>query len=244
MEGDLSYQQRIDIAGSLSGSLNGQECDALIAGMLESRPLGVPAGIHSTWFHVVGGILQRESQVRERFARALAGVAMEGGHEPVYRDYALQHLRLVWNHARGQDALRASIVATFLELARDGDIGASALLSLHLVGEGGEGARVPDAVIAPILREGLDVREARDPPWLLTALRIAGERQMERFHADARRIAADPEASHAMVRMAAIAAVSKYRDPADLEFLKSIPAEDRRIAGSLQAAIRRISGPS
>jgi HEAT repeat protein len=71
----------------------------------------------------------------------------------------------------------------------------------------------------------------------MTALRIIGERRLPGFHDDLTRIANAPAGEHTLVRMAAIAAIARFGDPADLPLLESLDRSDPRLATAIDHAI-------
>lgn len=253
--GSLAPQQRLDILASLPGELSPADCEALLRALLEPRPADASAGWHAEYFHQIAGLLQRSDGARERFAQALATVARDAQRGAIVRDYALQHLRQVWDRADAK--LRAPVEATFREVAAgDPALASSALLSLHLLGTPagrdplGAGAnpppprgkaiyRIPDAELAPLVAKILAEPPSADTVTpRLSALRIIGDRRMRNFRDDLRRIAADATGEPAMVRMAAIANLGRVADPADRAFLESIDSSgDGRVANAVRHAL-------
>jgi hypothetical protein len=252
----LSTQQRLDLLGEIDDELGPADCKVLLAAILQPRPVGFPPGPHSELFHQTAGLLQRSDDARETFARALATVARDAGRDPVTRDYALQHLRQVWDRASGQ--LRTDIETMFRDAAAadDASISSAALLSLHFLGtpagrdflrERTEGSattepssyRIPDVDLEPMVERLLSEEPSVDRVTpRLAALRIVGDRGMDRFRNDLRRIAADASGEHAMVRMAAVSNIGRLGDSSDRAFLQSIDKSgDGRVANAVQRAL-------
>jgi hypothetical protein len=243
-----AWEQRLALVRSLPADLGPDETSALLAALMEPCPPGGSAAVHSSYIHEIACRLQHQSAVRESFARALATLARDPRGDPTTRDYAIQHLRQVWDRADGDTVLRDSIVATFREFADlDPAIAASALLSLHLLvtapAPGAAAAAsshyaVPDAELDPLLSAVFSQTAATGKlPARLTACRIAGERRLAGFRAQLMAQLQDP-AEHAMVRMAAANALGSIADPDDLARLAAYDPGDDRVATALTHALR------
>jgi hypothetical protein len=252
-DGGVSQGLRMAAVDKLVPGLSVAEQDALLAVLQHPRGANETAGRHSEFFHELALKLGDIDGLRERFARVLATVARDEQQDGVVRDYALQHLRQVWE--RSDDPLRKSIEATFSQISSTGsDLSASALLSLHLLGTGDRrtamseaeptGARtweVPSEKLDPVVKEILARQPtARGIPDRMTALRIAGERRLADRRDDLKRIAAARGGEHQLVRMAAIAAIARFADPADIPFLESVEKSDPGIASAVTSALVRL----
>jgi hypothetical protein len=259
----IGWERRLALIRDLPGDPSPDEACALLAELTASCPAGVPAAVHSSYIHEIACILQHVAAVREGFARALASLARNLHRDASARDYAVQHLRQVWERARDNPALRASIVATFRELAGlDPAVSAPALLSLHLLGSpAGEDSRhrppgtmarpspppatsgwslaLPDSEIVPLLapvfagQTTLDNIAAR-----LTAARIAGERRLAGFRPALLAEVTD-HSEHSLVRMAAANALGRIAHPDDLAALAAHDPRDDRVATALRHALGR-----
>jgi hypothetical protein len=235
------WRERLDRVRALPADLSSGEVDSLLAALMEPRPAEVPIALHSSFVHEVACVLQCQQGVRQRFAEALATLARDARRDGVTRDYAIQHLRQVWDRAGGDPALRTAVFNTFREFAElDPAVSAPALLSLHLLGSGPDGAGVfhlPDAEFPPLLAPIL----ARGPapanlPARLTAARVAGDRRLGELRGPLLAILTNP-AEHAMLRMAAANALGKIADPADLARLASYDPGDDRVATAIRLAL-------
>jgi hypothetical protein len=244
---DTAWERRLALVRGLPADLTADETSALLAALMEPRPPGVPAAVHSSYLHEIACRLQDQPAVRESFARALATLARDPRGDPTTRDYAIQHLRQVWQRADTQPALRESVAATFREFTDlDPAIAASALLSLHLLGTApvaGSAAAsslyaVPDEELGPLLAPvfAQPPGSAASIPARLTAARIAGERRLAAFRAPLMAQLTNP-AEHAMVRMAAANALGKIADPADLATLAALTPDDDRVAAAIRHAL-------
>ncbi len=245
---DTAWERRLALVRGLPADLTPDETSALLAALMEPCPPGVSAAVHSSYLHEIACRLQGQAAVRESFARALATLARDPRGDPTTRDYAIQHLRQVWQRADAQPALRESVAATFREFADlDPAIAASALLSLHLLGTApvsGTAATasshhaLPDEELDPLLAPvfAQPPGSAASIPARLTAARIAGERRLAAFRAPLMAQLTNP-AEHAMVRMAAANALGKIADPADLATLAAYTPGDDRVAAAIRHAL-------
>jgi hypothetical protein len=237
-------QRRIDLLASITGTLTPEECRAILGALLQPRAADAPEGWHAEYIHNLARLMQRAENSREEFARVLATLARDPRRGETVRDYALQHLRQVWDHS--QD-LRPRVEASFREFSTDPHMSASALLSLHLLGTptspGAEQTparsyRIPDTEISPVVARILKEEPTADGMSArLTALRIVGDRRLTGFRDDLRRIASATKGEHALVRMAAVSNLARFADPADRAFLESLEARDPRVAHAVRRAL-------
>lgn len=241
--------RRLELLRACGTDLTPPECEALLAALAGAPAPATDPGWHAEYFHEIALVLRRQPAVRERFARVLATVAADGARDETVRDYALQHLRQVWELAADQPQLRAAVVETFRSVAlRDPLLAPSALLSLHLLGldpAAGSAGR-PAAIATPDIEPAV-IAALESPPdpasvrMRLSSLRVAGERGMHRALPAIRRIAGDGAAEHALARMAAIAALGTFTDPADRPLLETLEnSRDPRIAGAARRALTRL----
>jgi hypothetical protein len=250
----LAWEQRVHLVRQLPEDLSEAETNALLAALVERRPDGVSAALFSSYIHEIACRLQAQPTVREPFAQALATLVRDSRRDPTSRDYAMQHLRQVWDRAPDNPAFRDAVAATFAEFAGlEPAIAASALLSLHLLGTtpapvvapaplagASRPSRfaVPDSEIFPLLTAVFSQAPAADNlPARLTACRIAGDRRLAGLRAPLLARLRNP-AEHAMVRMAAANALGRIADPGDLAALSSYDPGDHRVATALQYALR------
>jgi hypothetical protein len=200
-------------------------------------------------FHETALLLQRQENIRQDFARTLVTVARDDRRDAVIRDYAVQHLCQLWRNSSPD--LAAAIKVSLLEITDNAPaIAPSALLALHLLDSPSASAAQTQAPgmpaisndeIAPRVRAHLaGTDSASTNAARMTALRIIGERRLDGFHDDLARIASDPMESHALVRMSAIAAISRFDDPGDLSLLRSLDRSDSRLAAAIDHAIARL----
>jgi hypothetical protein len=233
--------RRLELLRTCGDDLNGAERDALLAALAQPRDPAAGAGWHAEYFHGIALVLRRLPPIRGRFARVLACVAADHSREEVVRDYALQHLREVWERSGDTPRLRASITETFRQLADDELLGPTALLSLHLLGfdPGGSQAAVPTAELEPLVLRALDAPPGPGAvPMRLGSLRIAAERGMPGALPGIRRIAADSAGEHALARMAAIAALGRLGGSADRAMIEGLgTSPDPRIAAAARHAL-------
>ena len=252
----IPWEQRLDLVRNLPPNLGRIELDVLLDALRVPRPDGVSSSFHSSYLHEIACVLQGQPSVLPRFADALTDIAKDTARDEVSRDYALQHLRQVWQRAANQSALRDSIAGNLSDLVSRNDpaISVSALLSLHLLGtapvgetqvdaarpasEGPGRYGVPDDKIAPLL--GPLLSEKASHPNIsarLTAARIIGERRLETFRQPLFDLLND-NSEHAMVRMAAANALGRIGDPGDLAMLASFDPGDDRVAAAIRHALQ------
>jgi hypothetical protein len=251
---ELSWEQRLHLVRELPENPSEAETNALLAALMERRPDGVSTALFSSYLHEIACRLQVQPTVREPFARALATLVRDPRRDSTSRDYAIQHLRQVWDRAADNPALRDAVAATFAGFAGlEPAIAASALLSLHLLGTTPAPAlahapiagasrptrfAIPDSEIFPLLTAVFSQAPAADNlPARLTACRIAGDRRLAGLRAPLLARLRNP-AEHAMVRMAAANALGRIADPGDLATLASYDPGDDRVAAALQYALR------
>ncbi len=246
----MSDSERLDVLRGMTddNGLSETECEALLAALLERRPPAVDAGWHSAYVHAISCVLQHQEGIRERFARVLATIARDQKRDEVVRDYAMQHLRQLWDRAGNAGSLRALVEGTFRELVeKDRVLAASALLSLHLLGtpagapdnaskSSDSRYKVADADLAPLVSNIL--KEAPSPDTIrsrMTASRVAGDRRLSSSRAPLLDIARNTR-EHTLVRMAAISALGEIGDATDLKALSSLEVEDPRLSRAVRGA--------
>ncbi|MCF7734676.1 MAG: hypothetical protein K9N23_23535 [Akkermansiaceae bacterium] len=237
------WNERLDRVRQLPDDLSSGEIESLLAALMEPRPAGVSAVIHSTCVHEVACILQRQPAARQRFAEALATIARDPHRDPVTRDYAIQHLRQVWDNAGETPALREAVTNTFREfVGLDPTVSTPALLSLHLLASDSPenaGCRLADdefpALRAPVFAPATTI-ENLPPPH--TAVLTVDERRLQ----DYRQTLLDQVANrseHALLRMAAANALGRIARAEDLAALAALDPGDGRVATAIQHALHR-----
>jgi hypothetical protein len=265
----ITPQQRLDLLTAVRGTLSPIESNSLLHELLEPRPATVSEGWNSVYVQNICLILRDQPAARENFARVLATLARDPARDAVVRDYAVQHLRQVWEMAGEQPPLRASIEETFRELVKGPEpaMAATGLLSLHFLGTAqGEGAiptngqhpalpsglttarstaagsapayLIPDSGIQPLVDSFLQAPpSAANLTCRLTAIRIVSDRKLAASKPGLRQIATASTGEHALARMAAIAALGRFKDPADRPLLESLDRRDGRIAAAVKTAL-------
>lgn len=247
LEKEVSFSRRTALLRSTGGGLVDTEIDLLVAALLAEKPPPEAPEAHSTWFNEIANLLHRQPAARERLARALATVAADSSRDATLRDYALQHLRVVWNDADANPGLRASITASLRRLVgNDKVLSTSALLSLHLLGDS---AAVPDSPVARALPDD-DVTSlaggmldgpagSRQPAERMTAARIAADRKLTSLRPALARIASDP-AEHMLSRISAISAIGHIGNPADRSLLESLSFTEPSLAAATHKALESL----
>jgi hypothetical protein len=238
---------RIDLALTCDRDLNNDEITALLAEVSTPAVPGVDPGWHSQYLHEICRQLHHHSSIRNRFARVLVGVSADTERPHVEREYAVQHLREVWQRAADDTTLRQALVGHFKALVRDSrELAGPALLSLHFLGNdpgrewNGSGAIIANNELEPLVSRLLD--QSRDKVvtgGVMAALRVAGDRALPGAMPSIKQVAADSSVT-AIVRMAAVSIIAKSSpDPAF--FLQSItpgePLVDQAIRLSLKKSL-------
>lgn len=254
---DVAPIERLDLLRAMGSDLNPDERDALLAALSERRPPNVPSGWHSEYVHEISNVLQRQPQGQEKFARVLAGVAADATREEVVRDYAIQHLRILWQSGEQVEGLRKGIEGTFRQIAgNDAVLSASALLSLHLLGTLGlapvsEGPSavappssgefvLPNQDLEPVVAEIL-----RQPPTStnikarMTALRVVRERALGAQTGAVKAICGNLT-EHALVRMTAIPTLAALEGKNAIADLESLDQSDPRIESAVRHTMAKI----
>jgi hypothetical protein len=198
---------------------------------------------HSTYIHQICNLLQRVPSSHDAFSHALASVAAKRDLPLVYRDYAYQHLRVLWHHSRYDESsaegqARASAIEdTFRNLLHQRpETAAQSLLGLHEIRHPSGISAVQDEEIAQLATGMLDAPPTPDSVSArMTAVRVLMERRMPGNSQLLRDIAAS-EVEHSLVRASAVAALGFIADSADLEFLGTLSSNDPVIAGALRHA--------
>lgn len=247
LEKDVPSARRTELLRSASGDLAGTEVDLLVASLLAERPTAEELGEHTTRFNEMANLLHRQPEAGERLARAMITVAEDSARDATLRDYALQHLRMVWNDSAGDAGLRDSITKSLRRLARaDQTLATSALLSLHLLGDTASGPDQPvtrslgddeTALLASHLLEGGP--DSRLPAARMTAARIAADRRLAALRPALARIASDP-AEHTLARISAIHAIGRIGDPADRTLLESLASAGPALVIAARDALKTL----
>ena len=241
---DVPYPRRTEILRATGGDLDPNEIDLLVAALLATSPTSDAGGLRSTWFSEIANLLHRQPAARERLARALATVALDPSRDATLRDYALQHLRVVWNDSGGDTGLRDSITASLRKLIRaDKTVTTAALLSLHLLGDDATAPdnpvtrALPDAEVGSLAAHLLEGPAGScQPAERMTAARIAGERRITSLIPQLRRIASSPS-EHILSRMAAVAALGHMADASNRAFLESLAKDQIDLAPAARHAL-------
>ncbi len=237
--GRITHAERTHRVMQIRRPLEAGEVEGLLRALLTPPEPGTPAALRATWFHETANLLHRQETDLREFAGVLATVARDSSRAPVTRDYALQHLRRIWPKATPD--LRGDIEATFAEFAGSpGELRAAAMLGLHLIDPDGSRG-MDDSIVTRAVRSALaaDAASGDSLALRMTATRIVGERGLSDQRPRLMNIASSPR-EHALLRMAAVAALGTIGDPEDLRILATLDPADERI----EAAIFHAIGPA
>ena len=242
---EQNIQARVAVTKSLSDDLSLQELEVLIQFLLERRSASINEGDHAYFFHELCNKLHHFPVIRKTFAETLYQVALDTRQDAITRDYAMQHLRRVWDKSQDISELQDSIQSSFWNLVeKEPATSASALLSLHTLGMNtSPNADFSDADVSthlflPHLQSIFSHSPNLDSiAQRMTAVRIVGARKIDSLSPQLIAMIED-ENEHMLVRTAAISALSKLDQKEQLVSLSSKYAQNHRLSQALQHAIR------
>jgi hypothetical protein len=250
-DGGASPSERLHLLRGTDGPLSQTDAEAALSSLLALPGDGMAPGWHAEYIHEICLMLRRCGAAGGDFARALVTLAGDADRPLVIRDYALQHLASIWA-APEIAGLRPEITATLHDMFQTGPpLAAPALLALHRLGDAGapRGTAVPavpglpDERLAAMAADVLASPSA-DTATRMAAIRIVADRRLAGQRVALRAIAAG-ESEPTVLRMAAVAAIGRFADPADAAFISSIPAaEGSLLAGALRHAGQSIAPPA
>lgn len=240
---------RTELITSLPDDLTEAEWRVLIREVLTLPAPRSAEAWHSSHVHEICNILQRIPASHDLFADALATVAASRDFTEVYRDYAFQHLRILWKRSLDPSApgvaqpRNRAIEKTFRKLLADRpETSAKAILGLHEFRHDDGTPAVADQEINRLVTEILTSEDHTAPAYLptrMTAIRIIAERNLPQAGETLRTIASSPQ-EHMLVRISAIGALGHIAAPADADFLRSLSPDHPLIADALQHALKTL----
>lgn len=236
---------RVAITNSLADDLSFQELQVLTQFLLNRRSPTFNESEHAYFFHALCNKLQNFSSIRKTFAETLYQVALDSQQDSITRDYALQHLRRVWEKSSDLSWLRDSIESSFWNLVeKEPAISASALLSLHTLGMNTSpvanftSADVASIQFLPRLELILSHAPNHDSiSQRMVAVRIVGDRKISDFSDHLLQIL-ENEKEHMLVRTASISALRKLGKKEQLALLSSKYGNNHRLTQAIQFALR------
>lgn len=245
--------RRLDLIRAIPHDLSEAETLTLIH-QLHTPPPPTNIAWHSTYIHLICNILQRNPAFHDPFASALAAIAADRTLPEVHRDYAFQHLRILWHRSRDQstqpdnpDERHNLIEGTFRNLLlQNPETTAQSLLGLHEIRHPDGTHAIQDDEITSLVQKSLN-NSAATPhqhiPARMTAVRILAERRIPSATPILRGIAANTS-EHNLVRASAIAAIGHAATPGDLDainFLQSITSAHPVIQGAVRHSIASLA---
>lgn len=236
--GKLPLEARVRELMEITGPLTASETEEAFRALLALPGKGESLAQRSTWFHELANLLQRQTLDQRKFSEVLATVARNGGQDLATRDYALQHLRRIWDKSATAPDLRHAIEATFGEMtAPRNPLMPTALLSLHLLDPSGSGGIDSTALVQAVKTVLKDTKATGDDATRarMVAARIAGERRLDGARGPLLKLATT-DSIHTLVRMAAISALGRFADPSDLKTLAALSSSDERLTGAIRHA--------
>jgi hypothetical protein len=245
--------RRLDLIRAIPADLTEAETLALLH-QLHTPPPPTNIPWHSTYIHLICNLLQQIPAFHDPFASALADIAANRNLPEVHRDYAFQHLRILWHRSRDQsthpdnpEERHNLIEGTFRNLLNQNpETTAQSLLGLHEIRHPDGKHAINDDEITNLARATLiKQKNQTDIPVnaRMTAIRIIAERRIADAEPILMDIAAD-DTQHNLVRAAAIGSLSliEVHDVRKtLDFLNSIKLDHPVVQG---AAIHTISSIS
>lgn len=240
-----SIEERIAVTKALPHDLADADLEALLRFLVEARDPSVSEGDHAYFFHELCNKLHHFPQIRSTYAAALYQVAGDVKQDGVTQDYALQHLRRIWEKSSADQGLRGSIQASFWQIVTaDQTTAASAMLSLHNLGVvTGPSTDYTDAPVMtkdfePIIQNVLsNTATAANISQRMTAARIAGDRKMMECSEQLLAMV-ENQKEHMLVRVSAINSLGKLGRKTELANLASRLDHDPRLTTALTHATR------
>lgn len=239
--------RRMDLILALPSDLSEAEYKALLHEVITPPAPGTAEAWHSSYVHEICNLLQRIPACYDPFANTLATVAASRDFSEVYRDYAFQHLRILWQRSLDPQApgvaqpRNLAIEAAFRKLLTDSpETSAQAILGLHELRHDDATPAVSDEEINRLATDILAAPAQSAPahlPTRMTAIRIMAERKLPAAGETLRTIASSSQ-EHMLVRISAIGALGHTAAPADLDFLRTLSPDHPMIAEALQHALK------
>lgn len=224
---------------NLGSELDSEERGYLLTFLLSPERCG--AQIHS-FINEVMNALDRQKRLPEGYEAALVAISQSDAYDVVTRDYALQHMRRVYQHSAKKDLLCRSLLAA-TDDKRD-SLAGTALLGLAFASTVDPAVNVTNVnrAILKVLTEEAYTGASRIAA--LQAGAIAGSKEVLPI---ARRIIQE-ETVNEHLRLSAIAAVGLMGDAQDLTLLESlkIAPTDRLVPARTKAIENlndRLGGP-
>ena len=241
--------QRTELIQTLPETLSEAEYRILLREVITPPSPGTPEAWHSSHIHEICKLLQRIPDCHDLLADTLATVAASRGFSEVYRDYAFQHLRVLWRNSLDPSVpgvaqpRNLAIEATFRKLLTDRpETAAQAILGLHELRHEDATPAVPDEEINRLATDILAAHTQSAPahlPCRMTAIRIMAERKLPAAGETLRTIASSSQ-EHMLVRISAIGALGHTAAPADLDFLRALAPDHPMIAEALKHALKSL----
>lgn len=247
---DSSARALAILLKELPGDLSRAEV-ALLFNWLKAGPGESSLAIdeYASLANEVMNALHRQEPSPSGFAEVVVGLVDDGNQPDLVRDYAVQHLRAIWNNLPDKAVDRDLVTKALWEQAdsRHPSRSGTALLALHQLGMTREGP-IPEGtrfiadqefseLLPPILSLPDEPSASR-----VTALRIIADRALADHLPEVRNLAND-SSQNAVVRLRAIATLGAVGEESDLESLSSL-RDDAFLGPAVVQAIKKLSDPS
>ena len=246
----LATEERAALLRNRTGARSQDETELLLSSLAAPCPPSMSLSSFALLFNETANLLERQGDeaVLAPFGKVLVGLAKDGARPEILRDYAIQHLRVVWTRAARIPALRASVEDAFWSMSSgSGHPAAASLLSLHLLG-------TPDHPPGPATPYGVSTEKLQGrtlellsdpsapPGTRMAAARIAAERGIRQAR-DPLLAAASDHRQPLAARLAAVAAFGHLGAASDLPALRSLGASSPELTTAVASASARIAPP-
>lgn len=231
----------------LPGDLSRAEVE-LLYDWLKAGPGDSPLPLdqYASLANEVMNVLHRQEVSPAGFAELVVGLVEDAGQPDLVKDYAIQHLRAVWNDLNEDSPDRNVVTAALWRQAdsRHPSRSGTALLALHQLGVTREGP-IPEGerhiadqefgkYLSPILTRSDEPSASR-----VTALRIIADRSLADHLPEVRNLA-DDSSQNTVVRLRAIATLGVIGDEADIQPL-ALLKEDVLLQSAAELAIKKLT---
>jgi hypothetical protein len=238
LQTNLGYDERLRAARSLDSRLTLTEADGLMVYLKThgSRD-GLPGKRERFLKNMVMDVLIQSPADQDEITGGLIGIYRDSGQDPVVRDYAVQHLGLLFENAG--DAQRRQIQQALREALgeKQGTIGGTSLLALHRLAETHE--EIDRQHLAQTALQ-LAADEQCGEATRRTALTVCGMLGEKNVLPTARALAQG--AASVPLRISAIAALGFVGDDEATEYLRSLVLDgsNSRLQPAVRAALERV----
>ena len=232
---------RLDLVRGIGNDFTEVEALLLLHELANAPRFQADEARHSTYIHLICGKLQDLPAHHSDFAGLLGAMAADRELPEVFRDYAFQHLRILWHRTRDTaadpedpQALHSRIEQILRELSSlRPEVRTQSILALHELTKPGGEFVVGNEEAYAMARDLLATK--KDAGDRMVAVRILLERPLDEAHGILRSLAADPD-EHSLVRASAMGALGHLGSPEDRQFLDALQTSDPMLLETLRVA--------